>query len=376
MGGFSFGKKQVPVGLDIGTKSFRVAHLRPSSDKPVLTNYGSISVPVGAVIEGEVVDVEAVSQALSQLWKKLGMTNKHVVIGVANQKVVIRLVEMPFMDKAELKSALQYQAQDYIPIPIEEAILDFQVIGEYRTEAEERMLQILLVAAQKEMIEKNVQAVEGAGLKPQAIDVSSFAIVRSLLPRGQVTLPEEEAQSQPIAIINVAAGTTNIVVVEQLIPRFTRVSSIAGNSFTEAIVEHLGVPFDEADELKQRIGLPPLKGKRDEGIPAELADMVEPVQDILVQEMTRFTVEVRRSLDYYLAQTTQVSAIGRLVVSGMGAKLRYLTDYLQKELDIAVELGRPLQNVEPSSKVSKELLAEEELSMAICVGLALREFDK
>lgn len=374
MGMLPFGSRLPPVGLDIGTNTFRVAQLQSAPEKPVLGAYGSLGVPVGAVIEGEIVDVEAVSQTLTQLWKNTGFTNKRVVIGVANQKVVVRLVELPFMDKSELRGALQYQAQDYIPIPIEEAILDFQIVGDFLTENEERMIQVLLVAAQKDMVGSHVAAAEGAGLRPVAIDVSSFAIVRSLLPAPGAFLGESPEQPTAIALINIAAGTTNIVVVEKHSPRFTRVSSIGGNSFSEAVSEHLGISIDEAEDLKRRAGLP-LPGSEVEG-GAEDAENLMHVQQILDQEFGKFIAEARRSLDYYLAQTTQVGSIDKVILSGSGSLLRNLPERLRLELQIAVEVGNPLIRVEPGRGIKMEDLERDTLSMAICVGLALREFEK
>src|SRR3972149_3095710 len=120
---FSVGRKSAPIGLDIGTNLFRAAQLAPGSPKPHLINYGSIKVPVGAVVEGEIVDVEAAAYALSQLWKTAGFATKDVVIGIASQRVVVRLVAMPYMEQSELAGAIQFQAQDYIPKRYQELVL-------------------------------------------------------------------------------------------------------------------------------------------------------------------------------------------------------------------------------------------------------------
>ena len=128
-----FGGVPLPVGLDIGTDFIRVAQIKPSSSGNALVAYGAVGMPFGAVVEGEIVDPEAVSGAIKELWKRTGLRVKDVCIGVSNQKVVVRLIDLPFMEREELAGAIQYQAQDYIPIPVEEAILDFQIIGDYMT---------------------------------------------------------------------------------------------------------------------------------------------------------------------------------------------------------------------------------------------------
>ncbi len=110
--------------------------------------------PFGAVVEGEIVDPQAVGSAISELWRQTGFRSKDVAIGLANQKVVVRLIDLPFMEKAELQGAIQYQAQDYIPIPVEEAILSYDVIGDYMTPADEHMMEVLLVAASREVVER------------------------------------------------------------------------------------------------------------------------------------------------------------------------------------------------------------------------------
>lgn len=374
MGIFSFGKGSVPIGLDIGTNTFRVAQLKSVSGSPTLVNYGSIKIPVGAVVEGEILDVEAVSRSLTDLWKKAGLREKKVIIGVANQKVVVRLVEFPYMEKDELKGAIQYQAQDYIPIPVEEAILDFQVVGEFVGENEARMMEVLLVAAQKDMIQNNVIAVENAGLKPEGIDVSSFAIIRSLLEVPPV-VPAEGGE-EAIALINIGAGITNIVVVERGIPRFTRVTSLAGNTFTRALEESLGISFDEAEELKTKVGLSPLKGKKGGKKSTKQAERIKAAQEILEGEVGKFVAEIRRSFDYYLSQRPQVKGIRRVILSGGGAMMSNLTSHLEPGLQTTVELGKPLQKVQVSPGLSEGELEQEELSLAICIGLALRRFEE
>ena len=368
---FSFGSSKSGVGLEIGSSSFRVAELQGSTNSPILTNCGFVKVPRGAVVSGEIVDTEVVSYTLSELWRKVGLKEKRVVVGVGNQKVVIRVIELPYMEKQELKSALQFQAQDYIPIPIEEVILDYEIIDEFTRESGERMLQILLVAAQREMIQNIVQAVEGAGLKPEVIDVSAFAISRVLTPPPPPpSLAEEPTPPENIALVNVGAGISSVVIVENGVVKFARVIALAGDDWTEAIADSLGVTFEEAEELKIKIGLPPLVGDRFTGLPSELLDRAETVQDVLEREVTRFIGEIKRSFDYYLAQSPV--EIKKVVLTGGAAKLKHFVSYLEKALEIEVSYGRALERVQISPRLSREALEEDELSLAIPIGLAMR----
>lgn len=372
MGIFSFGGSKGPIGLDIGTGTFRVAQLQPGRDAPILTNCGSIKIPRGAVVEGEIVDIDVVSYSLSELWRKTGLSDKRVIIGIANQKIVIRSIEVPYMEKEDLKGALRYQVQDYIPLPVEEVILDFQIVGDYTVESGERMLQILLVAAQRDMINNVVAAVEKAGLRPEVIDVSAFAIVRSLLgePAISPVLPEEKPREEVVALVNMGAGITSIVVAEKGIIRFARDIALAGDDLTEVLADSLGTSFDEAEDLKIRIGLPPLVGDRFVNVPSELLDRAETVQDVLEREVLRFMSEIRRSFDYYLAQTP-TAELRKVVLTGSPAKLKYFRSYFEREIGLEVLAGHPLEHVQVSSRLSLEALKEDELSLAICLGLAM-----
>ena len=234
---------------------------RPTNSGLSLVAYGRVNMPLGAVVEGEIVDAEAVATSIRELWKRSGIKGRDVAIGVSNQKVVVRLIDLPFMERAELEGAIQYQAQDYIPIPIEDAILDFHILGDYMTPADEHMMEVLLVAAQRDMIGAAVAAVEGAGLKLAQIDLTAFALVRGLFGDVAQVLPDDVSEpGEATGVIHVSSGLTNIAVVERDVPRFTRVSSVAGNQFTQAIANVLNITFGEAEELKIRVGLPGVDG--------------------------------------------------------------------------------------------------------------------
>ncbi len=361
------------MGLDIGTDHVRAAHLKPASGGYALGNYGITPMPLGAVVEGEVVDPGHVASAIRDLWRHSGFKTKDVSIGLSNQKVVVRLIDLPYMEKAELKGAIQYQAQDYIPIPVEEAVLDFQVLGDYMTPGDEHMMEVLLVAAQRDMVNNAVRAVEGAGLRLAQIDVTAFALVRSLLGSTDTILPGEveEGPDEATGIVHITSGLTNIVVVDRGVPRFVRVSSLAGNQFTQAVATALNLTIDEAEALKNQVGLPAPDGQA-LGVP--LDERTKAAQDALEREMTKFVAEVRRSLDYYLTQATQSHVIRRILLSGSGAMLRHLPTHLERGLQTQVLIGDPLARV--STNVSGEqLVISDRMGSATAVGLAMGGVD-
>jgi type IV pilus assembly protein PilM len=370
LGLFTFGSSAPPVGLDIGTDHIRVAQIKPTSAGMSLTHYAGISLPMGAVVEGEIVDVDAVSAAVKELFK--GMREKDVSIGVSNQKVVVRLIDLPFMERDELQGAIQYQAQDYIPIPVEDAILDFQIIGDYMTPNDEHMMEVLLVAAQRDMISAAVAAVESAGLKLQQIDVTSFAIVRALMGDRPSLLPDEDEEpGSATGVIHVSSGITNIAVVEKGIPRFTRVSSLAGNEFTQSIANVLNLTFDEAEDIKIKMGLPDLGSTTvPEPIPGIDPAVGQVAQDALEREVNKFIAEVRRSLDYYLTQATQIRTIKRILLTGSGGQLANMAGYLEKGLQAEVVLSDPLGLFQVAPAI-QAVVNSDRLGCAPAVGLAL-----
>jgi type IV pilus assembly protein PilM len=367
----SIGSSPATVGLDIGTDHIRVAQVKPVGAGFQLTGYSMVD-PMGAVVEGEIVDVEAVAASIRELVRTSGVHVKDCAIGVSNQKVVVRLIDLPFMERAELQGAIQYQAQDYIPIPIEDAILDFQIIGDYMTTSDEHMMEVVLVAAQRDMIGNAVRAVEEAGLRLQQIDVTSFAIVRALVPPLQSVLPDEsEDAGEATGIIHIASGLTNIAVVEKGVPRFTRVSALAGNQFTQAIANALNLTFDEAEDLKVRVGLPDIEQRVPDTLPPDLDPVrAQTAQDALEREVSKFIAEVRRSLDYYLTQATQVRTIRKIMLTGSGAQLNNLAGYLEKGLQAEVRLADPLAWIQVAPHAVQAVQADRMGSVA-AIGLAM-----
>lgn len=368
MGSLSFGSSQTAIGLDIGTEHVRVAQVRASGAGYVLTGYGAVDVPMGAVADGEIVDAAAVSSAIKELWRRTSVRGKDVCTGVSNQRVIVRLIDLPFMERGELQSAIQYQAQDYIPMTVEDSVLDFQIIGDYMTPTDEHMMEVLLVAAHREMIGNTVSAVEGAGLKLKQIDVSSFAIVRALMGDTTSILPDDEGQAT--AIIHIAAGLTNIAVVERGVPRFNRISSLAGATFTQAVANVLNVGFDEAERLKIMVGLPNVETGEGEVTPGIDPEQAQVVHQSLEREVNKFIAEVRRSLDYYLTQTSQVRTIQRILLTGSGSQLRNFAAYLEKGLQAQVTIGDPLERIQVAGSVQQAVNADR-VGSVTAIGLAI-----
>jgi type IV pilus assembly protein PilM len=344
------------VGLDIGTSGVRAAELSWGKGAAKLERFGQVALPAGAVRDGEVVDTDAVTAAIGRLWTQAKFSTKKVVVGVANQKVVVRQVDLPWLPLDELRKSLAFQVQDYIPMPVEQAILDFHPLGEITNDAGARMLRVLLVAAARDMVGSSLAAVEGAGLQPTMVDLTPFAVLRSLVAAdsGIGTVHAE-------ALVDVGASVTNIVVHQGGVPRFVRILLMGGGDITDALAERLGVPTEQAESVKQNAGLSTVAGTAD----------AHPASRAIEASGSAFVEEVRSSLDYYLAQPG-AARVDRVVLSGGGSRLGGLVDRLTTATRLPVELARPLSVL----KLGKTGLTDEQLEyvepmVAVPVGLAM-----
>jgi type IV pilus assembly protein PilM len=187
-----------------------------------------------------VVDATAVATAIRALWRQATLGSKRVRLGVANQRVVVRQVDVPWGPPAELRRSLTFQAQDHLPIPVDDAELDCDVLTELEGQGGQRMLRILLVAAQKEMIAGHLAAVGRAGLSPISIDLNSFALLRSLAPATAVSEGGE-------ALVDIGARVTNVVVHQGGARRFVRILLKGGEDITRALCSRLSLEPEDAE---------------------------------------------------------------------------------------------------------------------------------
>jgi len=344
------------IGLDIGTSAVRAAEIR-GADTGVLIRFAQLSLPAGSVVGGEITDTEAVAAVIRDLWKQGEFKGKRVAVGVANQSVVVRQVDVPKMDEAELASALRYQVQDYIPISMDDALLDFMVLDEFEGEEHAPMLRVLAVAAQKDMVANVMAVLDRAGLEPVVVDLAPLAAMRALVEPIPSILNERSAE----AIIDIGAGVTNVVVHEDGTPRFVRILPSGGNDITNALVAELRVSVDDAEAQKRVVGLQP------EGASVEAG-----VATVIEQRARAFIDDVRRSIDFYQSSPDQAK-IARVLVIGGGSRLPRLAERLATALRLPVEEGQSFSRVKISDdiRLTDEQLAEASRVAATVVGLAL-----
>ncbi len=248
------GSKYSPVGLDLGSSSIAAVRLQHQDAGSKVISAALDQLPEGVISEGEVNDVDALGHALKRFWRTYKIRGRKVALGLASQKIVVRTLDFPVLDKKELRQAIEYQAQDYIPIPIEDAVFDFHVIRRFTDKDGIGKQKVLVVAAQKTMVMNYIDAVKKAKLSIDGIDLQAFAMLRSFSPHS--FLDEGTPSGHAVAIVHIASDVTNMVIEANGEPQFTRITSFGGDDFTRAVQEQLGVPFIEAETMKTRIGLP------------------------------------------------------------------------------------------------------------------------
>jgi type IV pilus assembly protein PilM len=320
------------IGLDIGTNAVTIAEVT-AGNPPRLDMFAQVALPRDAMREGEVADEAAVADAVARLRTEVGLKRVPVRVGIASPRVVVRQVEMPVMTRDELASALQFQAGDLIPIPIEDAVLDFAILGSSVPAPDsgaEPTMQVLLVAAYAATVTKLVSAVEAGGLQVGAVDLIPLALTRALArpvaamahaAAGGVAVEESVGAE---GIVSFGGGVTAIAVHEEGVPQFVRVLGSGGRELTDAIATDLGVPAETAEALKRALSNP---------APDE---MVTRARTSVDRPLSLLLDEVRSSIDYYRNQPGSAQ-LRRVVVTGGSAQLPGLPERLSALVGVPVE---------------------------------------
>lgn len=388
------------IGVDVGSTAVRVAEVA-AGDIPVIVRAAQVPLRPGVVEAGEVRQPEAVAEALRELWSKSGVKSKQVHLGVGNQRVVVREVALPWLPEKELRDTLGFQVQEFIPMPAEDAVLDFDPLGEM-DQGGRRMVRILLVAAHKPMVNALVEAALAAKLDPQGVDLSPFAVTRAV-GTGDSGLDLDSSGDE--AIVDIGAQVTSICVHDRGVIRFVRMLPSGGRDITLAIASGLGVDDEVAERLKRGdrsqgiadaapvVGSPAdgaaagrlpapaetlptetlptetLPAEAPRGVPGGISDPGE-VRDLALTRARGFVDEVRSSLEFYTAQTPDAQ-IGRVLVVGGGSRLDGLLELLQERLPVPVDRGRLFERAKSEVELSAEASAEAEAVLSVAVGLAI-----
>ncbi|MCL4422626.1 MAG: type IV pilus assembly protein PilM [Actinobacteria bacterium] len=301
------------VGVDIGTSAVRACEMSLGASRPVLLNYGQVGIPLGTLVDGEILDVTSVIEALLRLWSKGGFSSKEVSVGIAGLRAITREVDMPYVSNDEVDSAVRFQSEEIIPFPIDRTVLASQVLKDYTSSEGHPMRRVLVAAAHRDMVDRVIQATERAGLTPVEVDLLSSALVR--------TVAYGSASPTPEAIISIGAGLTVVVVHQAGRPQFVRTVGIGGNAATLAISGTLGLPFNDAEQLKRQIGQP--------GAQVSLA------RRAVEETMDQIVSEIRSSLQYF-SNRPDGEPLSRVLLTGGGSLLPELPELLASKVDSPV----------------------------------------
>jgi type IV pilus assembly protein PilM len=348
------------IGVDVGSTAVRVAEVA-TGDIPVVVRAAQVPLAPGAVEAGEVREPEVVGLALRELWEKAGVKTRQVHLGVGNQRVVVREVALPWLPERELRSTLPFQVQEFIPMSTDDAVLDYDPLGEV-DQGGRRMQRILLVAAHKAMVNALVEAALAAKLEPAGVDLSPFAVVRAV-GTGDEALDLDATGDE--AVIDIGAHVTSICVHDRGVTRFVRMLPSGGRDITIAIARGLGIDDALAEQLKRGETVEAPAGEEPAEPPAP-----DDVRRLALMRAGSFVDEVRSSLEFYAAQVPS-ARIGRVLVVGGGSRLDGFLELLAERIPVPVDRGRLFERAKSELELSVEAAAEAEAVLSVAVGLAI-----
>jgi type IV pilus assembly protein PilM len=338
------------VGLDVGSHSVKVVELARAGGKFRIARAAVVPTPPGAVVDGAPGDPRSLGTAIRAAFDQSGIRNRRVNTALGGRAVVIREIRLPTMPDEELAQAVRFEAERYLPAGSKEAAVDFQVLERVQ-EGQTTRLDVLFVAARREVVDSFAAALQGAGVTPEVLEVTSFALMR---------LFQEDAREGAVVLADIGADSTDLLVVHGGRLRLGRTVPVAGNALTRAVAGVLGLETSAAQAAKEERGVATTgPGSVADPASARIADAIVPVLgDILT--------EVRRSIDYFQSRWTG-EAVRKVILVGGTARLRNLPALFADELNLPVEVGDTFRAA--SADGLDPAMAPV---LAVAVGLALR----
>lgn len=350
---FASTKTKSIVGLDLEAGSAAATEVRVNGSVDVL-GHGVAAISPGVFHEGEVVDGDGLAGVLKDLFAEHKLS-KNVRLGIANQRVAVRTLHLPAIDNSEeLATAIRYQAQDHIPMPLDQAVLDWEVVAHTTGPNGERRIEVVVVAARRDMLSSLLTAMRDAGLRPIGIDLSAFGMIRALVRGDRAAVgasgfvsapgrPYEERGSRapefpdvlPSRLYCNLGDVVNLAVARGSACLFTRISPFGLEGIAQKLAERRRLTLEHARQWLTHVGLDqPL-----EAIDGD-RDHVTAARETLAEGVTKLVDELRVSLEYYGAQEG-ASAVDGVVVSGPGTSIPGLVERLQRDLGHPFQIGRP-----------------------------------
>ena len=347
-----FGKKDHLIGLDIGSRSIKAAEIVETKRGSSLKNFGAIDIAHGAIEEGTINDPESVAESIQQLMKSCGIKENNVAVSIGGYSVIVKKIIVQTMAEEQLQETIHFEAEQYIPFDISDVNLDFQILGE--SESNPNQMNVVLVAAKKEMVDDYINLVNLAGLNPCIIDVEAFALQNSFEANY-------ELQKEDIALIDIGASKTSLNILKDTASVFMRDVSLGCGQINQKIMSLIECSFEEAEQLKYG-------NKPDRLSPDDLKGIVSSV-------VSDWCTEIRRALDFFYS-TYPEDKIQRIILSGGGANIAEFRELLATEASADVEIMNPFHSFPiENKKLDGEFIKQIAPQAAVCMGLAMRRVD-
>jgi type IV pilus assembly protein PilM len=341
------------VGVDIGSSSVKAVELQGKGTDLQLLNLGFEALQADSVVDGQIMELNAVSNAISSIFNEHKIKTTKVAAGVNGHSVIVKNIVLPQMTEDELQESFAWHAEEHIPFDISDVNLDYHVMNR-----SDDAIHVLLAACKRDKVANLKQAIQLAGKQPSVVDVDAFAL------QNCYELNYAPQPGHVVALLNIGASTTNINILNGVRSVFTRDATFGGNQYTSLLQKEMGLTFDQAEAVKRGVPLPEGIEQRD------IAPILDTVSDILA-------LEIQKTMDFYRATVEEgESAVEKILVSGGGSKLKGLVDFLSRRFEVPVEMFDPFRKIKVDSRgFDPEYMREIVPEMAIAVGLALRGVD-
>jgi type IV pilus assembly protein PilM len=349
---FKRGNKSM-VGVDIGSSSVKAVELQGRGKDLQLLSLGFEALESDSVVDGQIIELNAVSNAISSIFNEHKIKTTQVAAGVNGHSVIVKNIVLPQMSEGELQESFAWHAEEHIPFDISDVNLDYHVMDRSGD-----AIHVLMAACKRDKVANLKQTIQLAGKQPTVIDVDAFAL------QNCYELNYDPQPGQVVALLNIGASTTNINILNGVRSVFTRDATFGGNQYTSLLQKELGLTFDQAESVKRGMPLPEGAEVR------EVGPIMETVSDILA-------LEIQKTMDFYRATVEDgESAVQKILVSGGGSKLTGLADFLARRFEVSVEMFDPFRKIKVDARgFDPDYMREIVPEMAIAVGLALRGVD-
>jgi type IV pilus assembly protein PilM len=349
-----FGSKAPPlVGIDISSTAVKLLQLSQSGGRYRVEHYAVEPLPPNAVVEKNIVEVEAVGEAIKRAVVRSGTRLKHAAAAVAGSAVITKVIPMPGnLDEDELEDQIQLEASQYIPYPIEEVSLDFEVLGPVQGNPD--MVNVLLAASRTENVEVRQSALELGGLTARVMDVEAFAMENAFaLIADQLAVPRDAI----VALVDVGATMTTLNVLRAQRSIYTREQVFGGKQLTDEVMRRYGLSYEEAGLAKRQGGLPE----------SYEIEVLEPFKEAMVQQVSRL-------LQFFYAGS-EFNRVDQIVLAGGCASIPGIAEMVEEQLGVPTIIANPLATMSLGPRVQAHALAQDAPALMIACGLALRSFD-